>query len=268
MCTLSFLPGPFEESPGGGYVLATNRDESPRRGPATEPFLRERGDRLVLAPRDADQGGTWIGVDDLGRCVAILNGDRPPAAEAPPDATSRGLLVLELLDDPAFDRVRATLDERVAQGRLVYKPFKLVIVSPGDAQRPAHLLRADWDGAELVWEHLDGPQCIVSSSFDTDAVTARRLAAFGEFLAEAPRTDADALSDALASFQASHDRDDELGDAYSVCMHREEARTVSSTLVAVTSEEVVMHYQAGWPCQDGPVSFTSMPRAAAAGSDA
>ena len=31
MCTLTFIPG----LPGGGYLLASNRDESPERGLAT-----------------------------------------------------------------------------------------------------------------------------------------------------------------------------------------------------------------------------------------
>jgi hypothetical protein len=250
----------------GGYVLATNRDESPRRGAATQPFLREHGDRLLLAPRDTDQGGTWVGVDDLGRSVCILNGDRLPAVEPPTDAISRGLLVLELLDDLAFDVVRATLEARERAGRMAIKPFKLVIVAPGDEQCAAHLLRADWDGASLSWEHLDGPQCVVSSTFETETVTARRLSAFGEFLVSVPRADPDAVVSEVSAFQAGHDRDAAEGDAYSVCMHRPDARTVSSTLVAVRGDEVAMHYQPGWPCQDGPVSVTTMPRAATRGA--
>jgi hypothetical protein len=259
MCTMTFLPG----LPGGGYVLATNRDESPHRAPATEPFLRERGDRLLLAPRDTDQGGTWVGVDDLGRSVCVLNGDRPPAAEPPADAISRGLLVLDLLDEAAPDAVRAELERRVRDGALVSRPFKLIVAAPGDAERHARLARADWDGAALRWDELDGPQCIVSSTFDTDVVNERRLSAFRDFLTEAPRADAGALVSAVQDFQSSHEDDAETGDAYSVCMHRDDARTVSSTLVAVTDEEVSMHYQPGWPCQDGPVSITTMPRTAA-----
>jgi hypothetical protein len=260
MCTMTFLPG----LPGGGYVLATNRDESPHRAPATEPFLRERGDRLLLAPRDTDQGGTWVGVDDLGRCVCVLNGDRPPAAEAPPDAISRGLLVLDLLDDASADGVRAALAARERAGTLVSKPFKLVVVVPGDDDRHASLLRVDWDGVALSGEQLDGPQCIVSSTFETDVVTERRLSAWRAFLSEAPRADEGALVSAVQEFQAGHEGDTETGDAYSVCMHRDDARTVSSTLVSVGADEVTMHYQPGWPCEDGPVSITTMPRAAAA----
>ena len=74
MCTLTFIPG----LPGGGYLLATNRDESPTRGIAAAPTVQQLGPRQVLAPRDPDGGGTWVGVDDSGLCLAILNGAAGP----------------------------------------------------------------------------------------------------------------------------------------------------------------------------------------------
>jgi hypothetical protein len=45
-------------------------------------------------------------------------------------------------------------------------------------------------------------------------------------------------------------------------MHREDARTVSCTLVIVTRDHVTMRYQAGWPCHDGESVVVSVERGA------
>jgi hypothetical protein len=273
MCTLTFIPG----LPGGGYLLATNRDESPSRGAASAPAVQSFGSGQVIAPRDPDGGGTWVGVDDSGHCVAILNGDRPLplgmlSAEAG-ELVSRGLLVNEMLADPRVNAVRDELQRRQRLNGLHYKPFKLIVVAPGPSQgegRAASTLRADWDGVTLRFEELSGPRCFVSSTHETEAVTNYRRAAFERFLQQQSRAieqagtatpaEIDSLGTALAGFQAGHHPDAPQGDARSVCMHRDEARTVSSTLVLVTGDEVVMRYRAGWPCQGGETHLSSLQR--------
>ncbi|MHC5210939.1 MAG: NRDE family protein [Planctomycetota bacterium] len=261
MCTLTFLPG----LPGGGYLLATNRDESPERGPAWAPMAQEVGARQLIAPRDSDKGGTWVGVDDRGMLLAVLNGDRPDQVAEPVDPISRGQLVNDLLADPRFSSVRDELERRRHSVGMNYRPFKLVCVSPGPmgGGRPAHILRGEWTGSVLAFEELSGPRCAVSSTFETEAVTNYRRAAYDRFLQEhdaviraATAADAgesviDELATRLAGFHAGHRLEAPDGDAYTVCMHREDARTVSSTLVLVTATHVTMRYTAGWPCQDG-----------------
>ena len=73
---------------GQAPLLAANRDEvyarpfsSPRRWVADTPFW---------APRDEEEGGTWIGVNRNGLVVAITNRSRLPAEGG---RASRGLLV-------------------------------------------------------------------------------------------------------------------------------------------------------------------------------
>jgi hypothetical protein len=266
MCSVTFLPG----LPRGGYLLATNRDESPLRRPALPPFAAEIGGRLVLAPRDGDAGGTWVGVDERGFALTVLNGDGPAAAPAPADPVSRGLLVLELLAQRAPREVLEDLRLRAASGALRFKPFKLLAVAPGEGGAPARLLRADWDGARLqVGEH-HGPQCVTSSGLEPAEVQRRRGAGFArlvEGLRPAPSAAAtaeavEALAEAVHGFHASHAPDAPDGDAFTVCMHRPEARTVSSTLILVDAEGVRMDYAAGWPCQGGDISVAELERAA------
>jgi hypothetical protein len=264
MCTVTFLPG----LPRGGYLLATNRDESPRRLPALPPYAAPLGGRLVLAPRDGETGGTWIGVDEQGFALCVLNGDRPAAAPPPGDPVSRGRLVLDLLALRDAAAVRAELAERAAAGALRFKPFKLVLVTPGAGGAPARLLRVDWDGRVLRDAALDGPGLVVSSTFRPDEVQAAREAAFTGFLGRVRPTlrgdvaerELDALADAAHDFHAAHAPGSPAGDAFSVCMHREDARTVSSTLVLVGPEAVRMDYQAGWPCAAGELHVAEVGR--------
>ncbi len=274
MCTLTFVPG----LPLGGFLLAHNRDESLRRGPGLPPVIGQLGAARIMAPRDTDAGGTWLGVDSRGRCLAILNGDRPSVTPTPADARSRGLLVMDLLADARPAAVRARLERQVAEGSLRSRSFKLVVVESGDgpgAEAPqARLLRIDWDGLQLAFTELSGPQCIVSSTYASDAVESARRAAFARLLdtlpleAGAPRgsesrsrvDDPAVVAAALRAFHAGHAPSAPQGDAFSVCMHRPDARTVSRTLLIVGPREIRMEYTAGWPCAGAEAVVTSMER--------
>jgi len=311
VCTLTFVPG----LPLGGYLLAHNRDESLKRGPGQPPVIGRLGAARIMAPRDIDAGGTWLGVDSRGRCLAILNGDRTPAVPAPADARSRGLLLVDLLADARPAAVRAHLERQVAEGSLRSRPFKLVVVEPvvqgavgierglGAAPPQARLLRIDWDGERLAFAELSGAQCIVSSTFESDAVGAARCAAFTQLLASLPReedllrarfaapasplpagtspvashpagpagsarapedlgwiTDPAPVAAALRTFHAGHEPSAPQGDAFSVCMHRPDARTVSRTLLVVGPREIRMEYTPGWPCAGAEAVVATMER--------
>jgi hypothetical protein len=257
MCTVSFLP-----LDDGGYLLATNRDESPRRGPADPPRELTAGGRRMLAPVDTDAGGTWVAVDEQGRTLCILNGDRPPARPPAHDAPSRGLLVLESMEDPRLAAVEARLEQRLRGRTLRERPFKLLVAEPGGSGDPARLARIDWDGSRLETSLLDGPAVAVSSTQLSEAVTAARTSAFADFQdSVAPwRDDARALAAAQHRWHAGHTATAPDGDAFSVCMHRPDARTVSCTLVAVTPRTVTLRYQPGHPCQGAELATVSLER--------
>jgi uncharacterized protein with NRDE domain len=75
-------------------LLAGNRDEFYRR-PSAPPSILHR-DPLILAGRDLEAGGTWMGRNEHGLLAAITNryGSRH---QVPPNARSRGEIVLEVL---------------------------------------------------------------------------------------------------------------------------------------------------------------------------
>src|SRR5262245_8061057 len=56
-----------------GYALRFNRDERRTRGPGLPPGMMEGDGVRFLAPTDADAGGTWIGVNQFGLTVGLLN---------------------------------------------------------------------------------------------------------------------------------------------------------------------------------------------------
>ena len=75
-------------------VLAANRDEFHAR-PA-EALRWWNGSPRMLAGRDLQAGGTWLGLDAAGR-MALVTNYRDPSSPRP-DAVSRGSLVGDFLD--------------------------------------------------------------------------------------------------------------------------------------------------------------------------
>jgi hypothetical protein len=86
--------------------VAANRDEAYAR-----PFTAPRvwmADTPFWAPRDEEEGGTWIGVNREGLVAAITN--RSTLREAPGRA-SRGLLVTGALARGGFERACGWLED-------------------------------------------------------------------------------------------------------------------------------------------------------------
>ena len=90
MCLLIFS---YRVDPNYPLVLAANRDEFHARPTAAARFWPEHP--RLLAGRDLEQGGTWMGLTREGRFAAITN-CRDPARTAPAPR-SRGELPLGYL---------------------------------------------------------------------------------------------------------------------------------------------------------------------------
>src|SRR5437868_8993793 len=79
--------------PSHPLIVAANRDEFHRRPAEAAAFWPDRPG--ILAGRDLEARGTWMGVSRSGRFCAVTNfrGAREPRA-----AESRGALVVDFLD--------------------------------------------------------------------------------------------------------------------------------------------------------------------------
>jgi uncharacterized protein with NRDE domain len=227
MCTASWLPG------RDGYLLCFNRDESRARLPGRPPSVRTANGRQLIAPADGNHGGTWIGVNDAGLTVALANRYQVPRPPLPEGRISRGLLVVELLGLGSLPALAAALADR----RLgVFEPFTLVGV---ERDAPAQLW--SWDGMVLEGWHQEEPGLLLASSAadQANAVAARRDT-FTAAAASGPLTAA-----TLAALHASHRPS---RGPLSICMHRDDASTVSFTLVTVAGGRIALAHANGPPC--------------------
>jgi uncharacterized protein with NRDE domain len=104
-------------------VVAANRDEFYAR--RTRPAAWWGQSVSLLAGRDDEAGGTWLGINRRGR-VAMLTNVRSPS-ERNPHAPSRGLLVLSALQ--SVEPLNTWLQEN-AQRANAYNGFNLLVGEP------------------------------------------------------------------------------------------------------------------------------------------
>ncbi|WP_321475748.1 NRDE family protein [uncultured Paludibaculum sp.] len=219
-----------------GFHLLCNRDEKRTRKPALPPRLQcPRGVRFV-APVDGDFGGSWMSANEAGVALCLLNGANLGGCARHRSTTgtrSRGLLLLELADAPstmgACERLaRLDLDQ--------WAPFTLAGLEPG---LPACLV--EWNGVDLVILPNGDPfMPLISSSFETEAVRQRRRAEFAHCTRQGLN------AEALCGFHGSHGGE---ASAFSTCMHRPDAETVSFSWVQVDEHAVSFFYSPTAPCQ-------------------
>jgi hypothetical protein len=220
-----------------GYELRANRDEKFTRAPAAGPRTYGRAGVRFIAPTDGDFGGTWVGVNELGLSLCLLN------RVGLPGQTSRGLLVLDLLSSVSIDDASARL---LAADVSAYGPFTLAMI-----ERRGRTAVFDWDGREIGARGEPRPP-LVSSSFDPAGVQSTRRREFAR-LADTP---AGLDARALESFHESHS---DGASAYSPCMHRPDAETVSFSRVRVSMSEVEFYYTPAAPCRGVPGRTVRLP---------
>lgn len=152
MCIILFA---YRHHPRYWLVLAANRDEFYRRPSAPAHFWPDQP--MLLAGRDLEQMGTWLGITRSGRLAALTN-YRDPASYRP-DALSRGKLVSGYLgSDQPPPAYLAAVDRQAGQ----YNGFNLLVgdtaglwyysnrhntiisVAPGIHGLSNHLLNTPW----------------------------------------------------------------------------------------------------------------------------
>ncbi|NUO80759.1 NRDE family protein [candidate division KSB1 bacterium] len=282
MCTVTWLQR------HEGYEVFCNRDELKTRKPALPPRLAECNGVRYLAPIDNDGGGSWLGVNEFGVSLCLVNHypnangsahvhDKkiPPLREArgvlldhqttsqlngavAPHNTplnplkggiktpftggiskdekfrSRGLLLTSLMDCVSTDIFAQRLCHEALEQ---YRPFILLAFDLND-----YFFIAQWDGLTLQRRQLKQTDLpVTSSSFATEDVVSARKEYFAT-LAQFPRK---IDNTSFPDFHRSHIPE---RGAYSVCMHRDDAETVSFSHVHVTNAEVAFRYFSAAPC--------------------
>ncbi|MEM1330529.1 MAG: NRDE family protein [Planctomycetota bacterium] len=215
MCTVSVITIPGPDGPG--VRLVSNRDES-RRRPEAGPVERHAlaGGGAAHWPIDPVGGGTWIAAAEHGLALTVLNGNLEPAPDlSGVDLISRGTLIPRLIEAATAQAAMARLDG-FELGR--FAPFRLVATDASGV-----VIDAFWDRERLVTTAGRAPACFVSSGLG-DSVVAPRLPRFDELVRPDPTAE---------SQDAFHALVDEHRPEVGVLMEREDARTVSVSVVEV-----------------------------------
>ena len=217
MCVLAMWLGVDPKAP---LIVAANRDESLTR-PSAAPAEVEPG---VIAGRDLESGGTWLGVNKHGLFVAVTNRKTPART---PGALSRGLLALETLRCRKLPCVEGIVERRVRDHAIA--GFNLVAVVDGQG------LCLHYDGT-LRRAPFGAGVHVVSSDRDLDDPSMAEMRA-------ALRIPGVPDEAALKSFLAGHDGD------RPVCKHGFAFGTVSSTIIVDRGDGFRMLHADGPPCR-------------------
>lgn len=247
MCTVSWLHD------DDGFHLLCNRDEQKTRLPGAAPQIRTLDGVAVVAPSDGQFGGTWVCVNEFGVAMSLLNGplSGSPSCGAPGTARpagmhrSRGLFLLSLASADSFDDA---MDRFWNASLEPYSAFTVVVLEP---EHPAGIL--EWNRTEKVVLPYGQPYMpLASSSFDPAGVPAARTKQFQALASHGTPSLAEMLS-----FHRSHQGEP---GAYSPCMHRNDAQTVSFSWITVNDSQVAFRHTPVCPCWQHPADLTILPR--------
>ncbi len=230
MCTLTWFVS------DDGYDLFFNRDERLTRRRAEPPTIQSHissGTQLdYISPTDADAGGTWIATNEFGVTVCLLNHYQFEQIETYKKWISRGEIVRQFSAIVALSEAQAMYSEMNLED---YRAFRMFIIEPTGRN-----LLMVWDGHSARIER-DVKMPKSSSSVDARNVKSARKALFAELKLSESRSAEDYIR-----YHSSHlpNRSKE-----SVCMHRDDAQTVSLSHVSVRGGAIQFRYADGPPCQ-------------------
>ena len=229
MCTLTFVAGDTSQ------LIAMNRDERILRGAGEPPERHELRGTKTIYPNDGE-GGTWIGANECEIVLALLNwNDAVAPGKRDGKARSRGAIIPGLIGCRCFTELRTEFRASNLDGML---PFHLIGIFPIDKQ----IWEWRWDATQLA-SQFSGWQSrhwFSSSLSDRQARTLRGAACRDAY------AEADASSVAwLRRLHASHSGG---RGPFSVCVHREDVRTLSYTEVALTAATISVEHLVGSPC--------------------
>jgi len=226
MCTLSWL---IDEK---GYQIFCNRDELKTRAIAKPVQLFVLNDVEVFMPVDAKGNGSWISTNEHGLSLSLLNYYQ--GSIVPNPAISRGQLLRSLSHLSSLEK----LDEKIATEALSnYAPFRLIAFMQGNKE--PQIRGYVWSGQDCSFFTPISP--LTSSAVDFENVCKARKNAYASNLLRK-------TADEFKKFHSNHNSD---FSHRGVCMHRDDAETVSFSHITVNEKEIQFSYQAGSPCKGG-----------------
>lgn len=226
MCTMTWFK--TEQ----GYELFFNRDEQLSRQRALLPKIQTQAEVGYISPTDVDAGGTWITLNQFGVTACLLNHYQFQQIETYKDWTSRGEIVR------SFASVESVIDAKRHFDKLdldQFRAFRLFVI-----ERSGKNALFIWDGHQARTENnVVAPKS--SSSVNAQSVKAGRVKQFYD-----ANLDRSESIDDYLSYHSGHNPE---RSEKSVCMHREDAKTVSLTHISVDDVSARLAYADGSPCE-------------------
>ena len=226
MCTVTYLP-----LANDNFILTSSRDVTIRRVPASTPQIVEQEVAKIIFPEDGKAGGTWIGANELGRAVCLLNGGFENHQYNPPYRKSRGLVVKDSLNASDHSDFLTHYDLTGIE------PFTLLVL---DWTADFQFWELVWDGEQRHLKELDTnyPRIWSSSTLYDAAMRAKRKDWFGSWLLPTLRSSGYNQSQ-IIDFHETAGEGDPTVDVY---MNRGIIRTVSISSIRKRMEHLTFFY--------------------------
>ena len=223
MCTLSFIP---KES---GYLVGMNRDEQIARARAHPPCIIGN----AIYPREPSTEGTWLAINSSGLTLALLNKNED--GPLPVKLRSRGEFIPALISADSLAAVHRRLMEIGFKG---VWPFRLIAISAEERE----VCEWAW-GTQLMQNYYEWePRHWFSSGMSDNEANRIR----GNVFERAWRRSDAGSPQWLRELHRSHEPTQ---GAFSACVHRDDAATVSYSEISLERGEAIFRYTAGHPCQ-------------------
>lgn len=137
MCTVTYIP--LKDK----FFITSNRDEKKLRNKAFLPQGYNINGSEIIFPKDAAAGGTWIAAHENGNIIVLLNGGFVKHNYEPPYRKSRGIILLDIINNNKPVNAFNTIDlDKI-------EPFTIIIAS----YKKLHECR--WDGKQKHLKEID-----------------------------------------------------------------------------------------------------------------
>lgn len=212
-----------------------NREELWTRPTERPHLIDEPAGAAWFGGVDLQAGGTWLGVNQHGLAVALAN--RPKASE-PETPRSRGLLCRDLLG-------RRTIDDAVEEVQRQSQAFAFAGFNVLLFERDIAMFVEAGDEFQVA-ELPSGTHALTNGRLNdtADARIARVLDEYGAMIQPVERLTAKIrAAQRVCGLKAE-------GGRPALCLHAAQRGTVSSTVVALTTDpaRTQYHYAPGSPC--------------------
>jgi hypothetical protein len=218
MCTVVYIPNNKK------ILFASLRDESPARTRAMAADIYTKGDISFLSPKDPVGGGTWIGANNSGNTIILLNGGFENHPRKDKYLKSRGVIVSELL------AIASPIEKWEHINMEGIEPFTLIIWSN------AVLFQLVWDGIKKykIIQDKTIPHIWSSSTLYNAAIKKYREELFRQWIAEEPFVSKLSVLNFFKTFTNAQN---------GFIMNRDEKiKTLSYTSIEISNNNTTMSY--------------------------